>query len=68
MSIYSNEIIRKITKLTPRELLHLVQNLENYNENNGIYTVDYLLKMLKGTCMHILDHSICDQGKCLLIV
>ena len=31
--IYSNDNIRKITKLTTRELLHLVQN----RENNGLY-------------------------------
>ena len=29
MSIYSNDNISKIAKLTPRELLHLVQNREN---------------------------------------
>ena len=39
MSIYGNENIRKITKLTPRELSHLVQNRENkVRENNGIYS------------------------------
>ena len=29
MSIYSNENIRKIAKLSPREFPHLVQNREN---------------------------------------
>ena len=34
MSIYSNDNISKIAKLTPRELPHLVQN----RENNGLYS------------------------------
>ena len=34
MSIYSNDNIRKITKLTTRELPHLVQK----RENNGLYS------------------------------
>ena len=35
MSNYSNENIRKITKLTLHDLLHLVQN----RENNGVYSI-----------------------------
>ena len=35
MSIYSNENIRKIVKLSPHKFLHLVQNLENY----GVYSM-----------------------------
>ena len=38
MSIYSNENIRKITKLTPRELLQLVQNCKN----NGVYSRSFV--------------------------
>ena len=40
MSIYSNENIRKIMKLSPRELPHLVQNVLKYTvrENNGLYS------------------------------
>ena len=43
----SNENIRKITKLSPRKFLHLVQNRENY----GIYTV-YNFK--KNSSWHVL--------------
>ena len=35
MSIYSNENISKIVKLSPREFPHLVQNRENY----GVYSM-----------------------------
>ena len=35
MSIYSNDNIRKIAKLTTRELPHLVQK----RENNGLYSI-----------------------------
>ena len=35
MSIYSNENIRKIMKLSPRKFPHLVQNRENY----GVYSI-----------------------------
>ena len=35
MSIYSNDNIRKIVKLTTRELPHLVQK----RENNGLYSI-----------------------------
>ena len=34
MSIYSNENVSKIVKLSPHEFLHLVQNRENY----GVYS------------------------------
>ena len=37
MSIYSNDNISKIAKLTPRELPHLVQN----RENNGLYSMSF---------------------------
>ena len=45
MSIYSNENIRKIAKLSPREFPHLVQNRENY----GVYSiiVFFISKLLK---------------------
>ena len=39
MSIYSNENIRKITKLSPREFPHLVQNRENIYAKIMAYTV-----------------------------
>ena len=42
MSIYSNDNIRKIVKLTTRELPHLVQKRENnctVRENNGFYSI-----------------------------
>ena len=40
MSIYSNENIRKIVKLTPCKFPHLVQNRENsVRKIYGIYTV-----------------------------
>ena len=41
MSIYSNENIRKITKLSPREFPHLVQNCENICMQN-IWLIQYL--------------------------
>ena len=34
MSIYSNEIIRKIVQLSPQEFPHLVQNRENICKQN----------------------------------
>ena len=37
MSIYSNENIRKIVKLSPREFPHLVQNCKNY----CVYSISY---------------------------
>ena len=42
MSIYSNENIRKITKLTPREFLHLVQNHENICTRK-LWRIQYVL-------------------------
>ena len=43
MSIYSNDNIRKIAKLTTRELPHLVQKREiTVRENNGLYSIDKL--------------------------
>ena len=53
MSIYSNdENIRKITKLTPRKFLHLVQNQENictrklrliqYSEHLGLFSIEQI--------------------------
>ena len=41
MSIYGNENIRKVVKLTPRELPHLVQNRENNYAKIMAYTVYY---------------------------
>ena len=42
MSIYSNENIRKITKLTPREFPHLVQNHENICTRK-LWRIQYVL-------------------------
>ena len=39
MFIYSNENIRKIVKLTPRELPRLVQNHENNYVKIMVYTL-----------------------------
>ena len=39
MSIYSNENIRKIMKLSPREFPHLIQNLKNIYAKIMAYTV-----------------------------
>ena len=40
MSIYSNDNISKIAKLTARELLHLVKTVKiNVCENNGVYSI-----------------------------
>ena len=41
MSIYSNDNIRKIAKLTTRELPHLVQKRENNYAKIMAYTVVY---------------------------
>ena len=41
MSIYSNENISKIVKLSPHEFPHLVQNHENY----GVYSILNLVSM-----------------------
>ena len=52
MSIYSNDNISKIAKLTPRELPHLVQNRENNYAKIMAYTVilvKYARKILKST-------------------
>ena len=39
MSIYSNDNISKIAKLTPRELLHLAKTVKTTaHENNGVYS------------------------------
>ena len=42
MSIYSNENIRTITKLTPREFPHLVQNHENICTRK-LWRIQYVL-------------------------
>ena len=40
MSIYSNDNISKIAKLTPRELLHLAKTAKiTVRENNGVYSI-----------------------------
>ena len=39
MAIYSDENIRKIKKLSPREFPHLVQNRKNICTRNMAYTV-----------------------------
>ena len=42
MSIYSNDNISKIAKLTPRELLHLAKTAKiTVRENNGVYSKWY---------------------------
>ena len=63
MSIYSNENIRKIAKLTPHELPQLVQN----RENNSVYTE---IMVYTVTCVHMrekisssLRFSIPEQGE-----
>ena len=39
MSIYSNDNISKIAKLTPRELPHLAKSAKiTVRENNGVYS------------------------------
>ena len=39
MSIYSNDNISKIAKLTPRELPHLAKTAKiTVRENNGVYS------------------------------
>ena len=45
MSIYSNENIRKIMKLSPHKFLHLVQNRENY----GVY-IQYTVTVIHENC------------------
>ena len=42
MSIYSNDNISKIAKLTTRELPHLAKTAKiTVRENNGVYSIDY---------------------------
>ena len=54
MSIYSNENIRKIAKLTPRELPHLVQN----RENNGVYSIHFAILCISLFYMLALGFSL----------
>ena len=45
MSIYSNEYIRKIVKLTPHEFPHLSKITKiTVRENNGVYSMQMALK------------------------
>ena len=53
MSIYSNENIRKIVKLSPHKFLHLVQNRENY----GVYSMWSRSALPVCTCCECMGHS-----------
>ena len=47
MSIYSNDNISKIAKLTTRELPHLAKIAKiTVRENNGVYSISFLLSSL----------------------
>ena len=46
MSIYSNDNISKIAKLTTRELPHLAKTAKiTVRENNGVYSI-HIVKMM----------------------
>ena len=48
MSIYSNDNISKITKLTTRELPHLAKTAKiTVRENNGVYSIQIQTTSLK---------------------
>ena len=48
MSIYSNDNISKIAKLTPRELPHLAKTAKiTVRENNGVYSITFWMNVKK---------------------
>ena len=59
MSIYSNDNISKITKLTPRELPHLAKTTKiTVRKNNGVYSTLFLLKLQEiylRVCIHVIS-------------
>ena len=60
MSIYSNDNIRKIAKLTTRELPHLVQKRENkLRKNNGLYSMPFWNGLL--IIMLVFNHRYLDS-------
>ena len=57
MSIYSNDNISKIAKLTPRELPHLAKTAKKtVRENNGVYSMQIWLRQSK------LYHDNCSNA------
>ena len=65
MSIYSNDNIRKIAKLTTRELPHLVQKRENKRENNGLYSILLINFCPFHSGFFHLDKFLCLQFICM---
>ena len=65
MSIFSNENIRKIVKLTPHECLHLAKVIVKISvrENYGVYSIDIIFRwsnIYSGdncSCNHIFDNK-----------
>ena len=64
MSIYGNDNISKIAKLTSRELPHLVQNGENHYTKIMAYTVyeaaefkTLQKKITSLKCKHVIQHK-----------
>ena len=58
MSIYSNDNISKIAKLTTRELPHLAKNSMSkitVRENNGVYST-----FITGVCKHLAP-TVCEH-------
>ena len=52
MSIYSNDNISKIAKLTTRELPHLAKTAKiTVRENNGVYSICMYIKLIN--CCHV---------------
>ena len=53
MSIYSNDNIRKIAKLTTRELPQKSKNVKiTVPENNGLYSIWFSLVFIASILMH----------------
>ena len=58
MCIYSNDNIRKIAKLTTRELPQKSKNAEiTVRENNGLYSITLYIQMCKKTQDHNYIHA-----------
>ena len=56
MSIYSNENIRKIVKLSPHEFPHLVQNRKNTGTRK-LWRIQYLYQVAKKvSCFIMWEH------------
>ena len=61
MSIYSNDNISKIEKLTPRELLHLAKTAKiTVRENNGVYSI--LINKMKNIVNNFWGRKHYDVG------